>query len=365
MLISNTPHRACGARGGGLKGQQIRLLNSRICCPLKSQPRLKDDIFFLLLFQNFPHMKNFVFFIIIALTAYSENSDAQSLIPFTLYTQNMSALNPAAEFGTRFRDDYYNVRLAAAHRQQWIGTEDAPLLQSVSADYFPEYKNFSFGGHLQNRKTGAIGYTDLTGIFRYALKLSRFHTVTGGLSAGLGQYRIKTADIRLREAGDLIRNGENLTALTPHAGFGLQYKFKNRFYARLSAPQILNLRSRLESADNELIISSLLHLYAQAGTVFYTNRYESSFIELTAWARYLPGTPFGSVFNFRYQYDDLFWVGVGGDTAMIAHLEAGIILGRFGDRRLQIGAGYDYSFHPETVNLGHTAEISLAWMWGS
>jgi type IX secretion system PorP/SprF family membrane protein len=290
---------------------------------------------------------------------------AQQQTPFSLYRDAPVLLNPASEFQNHFRDDYFNVRVAAIYRQQWLGVEDAPQTQVISGDYFPEYKPFSFSGNLQNRKAGAIAQTSIYGTFRYELKLDRNHKVNAGISAGMVQHRINAADIKFLEPGDVIHNGESLTTITPDFNFGLLYKFKNRYYFGLSVPQIAGLSSKFKNEANDLTINNIQHFYAQGGALFYTNKYESSFIELSAWARYIPGTPFGSNFNFRYQYDDLFWVGVGGDTELIAHLEAGLIIGRFGDRRLQLGAGYDYPFQPDLVYLGNTFEVNLSWVWGA
>jgi len=290
---------------------------------------------------------------------------AQQQTPFSLYRDAPTLLNPASEFQNHFRDDYFNVRVAAIYRQQWVGVEDAPQTQVISGDYFPEYKPFSFSGNIQNRKAGAIAQTSVYGTFRYQLKLNRNHKVNTGISVGLNQHRINAADIKFLDPGDVIHEGRSLTSITPDFNFGVLYKFKNRFYFGLSVPQIAGLSSKFKNEGNDLTINNIQHFYVQAGAIFYTNKYESSFIELTTWARYVSGTPFASNFNFRYQYDDLFWVGVGSDTSLIAHLEAGLIIGRFGDRRLQLGAGYDYPFQPDLVFLGNTFEVNLTWVWGA
>ncbi len=290
---------------------------------------------------------------------------AQQQTPFTLYRDAGGILNPASEFQNYFRDEFFNLRLHLAHRQQWLGTEDAPQTQIGNFDYYPEYKNYGFGVHVFNQKTGAIARSEVRGTFRYRLKIDRSQSLNAGISAGINQYRIKPAGIRFAEPGDLIRSGENLTDMSPTVGFGLQYKFKNRFYAGLSAPYLLGTRSTFQNADNALTINNVSHFITDAGVIFYTNKYESSFLQISNQTGYTPGLPLLSVFNFRYQYDDLFWVGAGMNTALTAHLEAGIIVGRYGDRRLQIGAGYDYPFQPDVVFLGNSAEVNLTWIWGA
>ena len=302
---------------------------------------------------------------IIALFLLQTLATAQQQTPFSIYRDAPTLLNPASEFQNHFRDDYFNVRVAAIYRQQWVGVEDAPQTQVISGDYFPEYKPFSFSGNLQNRKAGAIAQTSIYGTFRYQLKLDRNHKINAGISAGMIQHRINANDIKFLDPGDVIHNGASLTTISPDFSFGILYKFKNRYYFGLSVPQIAGLSSKFKNEGNDLTINNIQHFHAQGGAIFYTNKHESSFIELSAWARYIPGSPFGSNFNFRYQYDDLFWVGIGGDTALIAHLEAGLILGRFGDRLLQLGAAYDYPFQPDLVYLGNTFEVNLTWVWGA
>ena len=126
---------------------------------------------------------------------------AQQQTPFSLYRDASTLLNPASEFQNHFRDDYFNVRVAAIHRQQWLGVEDAPQTQVISGDYFPEYKPFSFSGNLQNRKAGAIAQTSIYGTFRYELKIDRHHKVNAGVSAGMMQYRINAAEIKFLDPG--------------------------------------------------------------------------------------------------------------------------------------------------------------------
>ena len=290
---------------------------------------------------------------------------AQQQAPFTLRRDAGSILNPAAEFQNYFRDEFFNARINLAHRRQWIGTEDAPQTQIGNFDYYPEYKNHGFGVHIFNRKTGAIARSEVRGTFRYRLKIDRKQSLNAGLSVGVNQYRIKPAGIRFAEPGDLIRGGENLTDISPTVGFGMQYKFKNRFYAGLSAPYLLVTRYTFQNTDKALTISNISDFVSDAGVVFYLNNYESSFLQISNKTGYTPGLPLLSVFNFRYQHDDLFWIGAGINTVLTTNLEAGIIIGRYGDRRLQIGAAYDYSFQPDVVFLGNSAEVNLTWIWGA
>ena len=45
--------------------------------------------------------------------------------------------------------------------------------------------------------------------------------------------------------------------------------------------------------------------------------------------------------NLRYEYQHIFWLGIGGSTAGLAHLEAGFFL-EMASGDLLLGYGYDY-----------------------
>lgn len=289
---------------------------------------------------------------------------AQQQTPYSLYRDAAVLLNPASVTSTYFRNDYYNVRLGATYRQQWSGQEDAPHTEAVHFDYFPDYKPYSFSGNISNQQAGAIAETSVYATFRYQLKIDRSNIVRLGLSGGMQQTRIAANKIRFGQAGDIIHNGENLTSISPDFSFGATYYYKNRLWAGISVPQLPGFRNTFETSGNDLRLQDKQHFYATSGILFYTNQYETSFFEISTWLKYIPGSPFSTVLNFRYQHDELFWLGLGGDTSAIAHLEAGVILGSYKDRQLHLGAAYDYSFQPDVLLLGNTFELSLNWIWG-
>jgi type IX secretion system PorP/SprF family membrane protein len=186
-----------------------------------------------------------------------------------------------------------------------------------------------------------------------------------GLSAGGVNFRVDATDIRLREQGDLLGT-VNQSQFFPDVGVGMFYyrmlgRNDNMFYAGLSVPQVFGLDLTFQNDEGEYEVKRLQHYYGMLGYYFFLDN--GGFIEPSLWVKYTEGAPVNADFNLRYYLPVNFWIGAGGSSAGMLHLETGVLLGdTVGfDNTISIGYGYSYSFSSFGPSVGGTHELNLGF----
>jgi type IX secretion system PorP/SprF family membrane protein len=293
---------------------------------------------------------------------------AQQLSLFTQYRDNLTLLNPAA-VESDFLAFGQNITFGASYRTQWVGLDNAPRTLVARGSYLHTDGSgvaLMAGGYLMNDQTGPTGFTGFYG--RIAGIVTRNPEVGGfsvGLGAGAVNYRLNAAEIRLREPGDVL-GSVNQSKLFPDLSLGLFFyhlvgRNDDYFYAGLSVPQLFGLDLLFQDENGEYGVKRIQHFYGNVG--FYKFFNNNSFLEPSAWVKYVPGAPVNLDFNLRYYLPVNFWVGAGASTAGTAHLETGIVLGDTAgfDQTIRIGYGFGYSFSSFGPTAGTSHEINLAF----
>lgn len=296
--------------------------------------------------------------------------DAQQLSLFTQYREQTGIINPAALNGDYFISEQ-NLTFSATYRSQWTELQTTPRTQTIRGEYFADEMGgvgLLVGGHLMNDQTGPTGFTGLYGrIGGVIAEDPTFGGLAIGLTAGLVQYRVKTSEIRLRDANDLLGT-QDQAQLFPDVGVGIFYykmlegrRFRNDYiYIGASVPQVIGLELAFRNEQGEFFTQRVQHFYGQVGMYkFFRN---GSFLEPSVWVKYAPNVPVSADFNVRYQMVGSFWTGAGVATNGNFHIEAGFMLGpNIGfENTLKIGYGFDYSFSSFGPSVGNTHEINLS-----
>lgn len=294
------------------------------------------------------------------------NVNAQQLPLFTQYREYQTILNPAAVGSSYFALDQ-NLTFGASYRNQWTGFKNAPTTATLRGEYLYENTGFSLlsGGYILHDQTGPTGNTGIYGRIGGVISPDPYYGgISVGLTAGAVQYRVKGDEIFLREEGDIL-DGESQSKISPDVGFGI-YAYKNirrgdYVYGGISVPQVLGLDLSYKTDNGEYQTQRIQHIYAMAG---YLLRFkDESFIEPTVWAKYVKGADVNVDFNFRYQMQSNFWIGIGGSTSEAVHAEVGVLLGDNAglDNTIRIGYGFDYSFSSFGPFTGSTHEFSITY----
>ncbi len=319
-------------------------------------------------------MKNISVPIIAFLLFALSDLSAQHLPLFTQYRDHLSLLNPAAVSG-----DYLvyeqSVTIGASYRRQWVGLEAGPETQTLHGTYLHaqrESMSWQFGGHLLNDQTGPTGFTGLYGRISGILTDDPyFGGLSFGLSFGAVQYRVKATEIRLREENDIL-TATDQAQMYPDFGLGL-FAYRriegglldgNQVYAGLSVPQVFGLDLQFEDEEGTFSTQRVQHYYGLLGMYAYLS--DDSFLEPSAWIKYVPGAPVNVDLNLRYQMQSNFWIGTGLSTARMFHLELGYLAFDFltDDSIFRIGYGFDYAFRDYGPAAGSTHEINISFAFG-
>jgi Type IX secretion system membrane protein PorP/SprF len=132
-------------------------------------------------------------------------------------------------------------------------------------------------------------------------------------------------------------------------------------YVGASVPQMMGLDLNILDVDKSLQYQRVRHYYASAGWYHFFG--EGTFIEPSAWVKYVKNAPVNVDFNLRYQAANTFWVGAGGATSGNIHAEIGVIVGKnIGfDSNFRIGYGFDYSALTYGSLVGSTHEVNISY----
>ncbi len=300
---------------------------------------------------------------------YVPKMHAQQMPLFTQYREMHGILNPAAvPYG--FLTNQNKTSFGVLNRRQWLDIPNSPTTQILRGEHFAADRTgvaLLAGGYLMNDQTGPTGFTGLYG--RIAGVITNDADVGGvsfGLSLGAVQYRLKTTELKLREEGD-IRATEDRTTVYPDISIGAFWYQKtgdfsdDYVYAGVSVPQMIGLDLNIADVDKKLQYERVRHYYASAGWYHFFG--EGSFIEPSAWVKYVQNAPLNVDFNLRYQAANTFWVGAGTSLSGNIHAELGVILGKnIGfDSNFRVGYGFDYSAQSYGSFVGTTHEINLSY----
>ncbi|ARS34162.1 PorP/SprF family type IX secretion system membrane protein [Pontibacter actiniarum] len=209
---------------------------------------------------------------------------AQQLPQHTQYVQNNFLLNPAVAGIESYVD------LRSGYRSQWVGLEGAPSSFYASV-HTPLNKhdrnapqrhmrgnNAAAGANKNNRfhlkphhGLGAVAQMDKAGLLRtfslnlsyaYHLPLTSSLNLSGGVTAGLTQYRLKKEDLNLVTPNDPFLAGEFGSMNKADLGLGL-WLYSSNFYVGISGLQLL--RSETSKSEGDPRATLQKHYYATGG----------------------------------------------------------------------------------------------------
>jgi type IX secretion system PorP/SprF family membrane protein len=197
---------------------------------------------------------------IFALAACSSHLNAQQDAMYTHYMYNTLAVNPAYA-GSR---DALTATLL--HRSQWVDFKGAPVTQTLTLHTPLKSRKIGLGFSAVNDQVGPVKSTAMYVDFAYILKLTEKSRLAFGLKGGLNMMQIKLSSIALDEGTDPAFQNNVSSQLLPNFGFGMYY-YRERFYAGISAPKLLenNFRTN-ETSGSTRIASEQRHYFLIMGT---------------------------------------------------------------------------------------------------
>ena len=251
----------------------------------------------------------------------------QQKVQFTQYMFNPLVINPA------YAGADEALSLTLIQRSQWLGLEDAPVTQSLSAHTAFMHKQIGVGVTLVNDKVGV--HKNLTAVTNYAyhLQVGEKAHLSMGLLAGLHNQRSDYNSL----AGYQSPDPKIYNPLIRHTffDFGAGIYFRSpRVNIGFSAPEILP--GRIHVNDTMSIRMSAANYYLFSQYRFHLNdglEAQPSFM-----VKYLPGVPVSFDLNMNMIFRKVLTMGLSyRKSESVDFLLKGLLT-----PQLQFGYSYDH-----------------------
>ncbi len=301
-------------------------------------------------------MKKHIYLSIIG-TLLSLASFAQQDPSFSQYFFNPMYVNPGYA-GSR---DILSGTLV--HRSQWIGMDGAPETQSLNLHSAIPYSKIGLGLQVNNDKLGPMKNTSVGMIFAYHLHLGPEARLAFGVSGSVSNLRIDYGKINVDDNTDQSFTNNTASSWVPDAGAGL-YFYKNRFYAGLSAKNLIQSRFKLQDATIANSAKFFRHYYLTAGVV--KDLSDNFAIRPSILVKYVQAAPVVFDLNASIIFKQQLFLGAGfrtGKRIDIKGMDNMLIASVEYDFKNRLRFGYSYDFYlSRTGNYNSgTHEIMIGW----
>ncbi len=293
-------------------------------------------------------MKKLYIAIILVLTVATTFAQQQPI--YSQYMFNRFLINPAVTGNV----DYIPLRLSA--RQQWVGIDNAPSTQSISAHTLLGNKSMGVGGYIFADRFGPETKIGIQASYSYILPLNSWNSkLSFGLAVKGFQYALDYNKMTAIDEDDQVLNKNTETAFVPDADFGV-YLQGERYFVGLSATQLIEIPVKVaekEVEDNTMI----RHYYLLGGYKFALG--DKFDLEPSVLAKATEKTPFNIDLNLRGIYMQNYWAG-------FSYRSSGAIIAMIGVKYKGVVFGYsfDYSINEIQDYQSGSHEIVIGYNFG-
>lgn len=275
---------------------------------------------------------------------------AQQLPQLSQYNSHAYLYDPAVA-GSR---PWFELR--SAHRNQWVGIQDAPRTFMLSATT-PLGANMGVGGYIFTDHVGPSRRTGMQLSYAYHLRINEEIKLGMGLSFGMLQFLIDGSKIEFHDPDEPLMDAQLRGSLMPDATFGL-YLYHEKWWAGASAPQLLRNRVVFFDDRDQSLSTLAAHYYALAGyriPIGNELQLEPSFL-----LKYVSPVPPKLDLTATVRYRDMVWLGATYRTEDALSFMVGYWL----KKTFQFGYSYDLTTtHLRNYNTG-THEVMLGVTFG-
>lgn len=271
-----------------------------------------------------------------------QNGNAQQDAQYTQYMFNTMSVNPAYA-GSRGQ-----LSVAALYRSQWVGLAGAPKSQTLNLHSPIRNSKLGYGISIVNDEIGdgVVQETYFDAVISYTIDVSREGKLSFGVKAGGNLLNLDFQGLRNFDIEPV--NEENIeNKFSPNIGIGVYYH-ANRFYAGLSAPNLLETKhfdnAQRDANTVQFLSKERINFYLITGYVFDLNgnlKFKPAIL-----TKVVGGAPLQIDMSGSFMFNDKFTFGAAyrWDAAVSAMTGFQI------SDQLMIGLAYDR----ETTDLGGT-----------
>lgn len=267
---------------------------------------------------------------------------AQQDAQYTQYMFNTMSVNPAYA-GSRGQ-----LSIAALYRAQWVGLDGAPETQTLNIHSPIRNSRLGYGISVVNDNIGdgVVQETYLDAVLSYTIDVSLEGKLSFGLKVGGNLLNLDFNGLNNFDnepiTGDNIEN-----EFSPNFGLGVYYH-TNRFYAGLSAPNLLETdhfdNSQRDANDVQFLSTDRINFYLITGYVFDLSgnlKFKPAFL-----TKVVSGAPLQLDFSANFLFNEKFSFGAAYRWDAAFSALAGFQL----SDQFMLGLAYDR----ETTELGST-----------
>ncbi len=317
-----------------------------------------------------------LYFLLFAIFAISEVSQAQQLPVYNQFNYNQFVYNPALSSQT-------DVPVATLlHRNQWTGVSGGPETSLLSFNGIENDKKIGYAAYLYYDKTGILATTSAYGNYSFRFKVVQDFEITLGVSAGIINQGVDMAALRVTDPSDPIVNADISGKTVFDFNIGVNFTYKG-FDLGFAAPQLFS--NSIDFAPDDKNIEAVIQLQRHyVSNLSYTYNFEMSSLGsfgkemslvpqvIVRAAPFLDTNSMGvatSPTEYDVQFDahlmlnlkKLGWIGAGYRS------NVGVITNLGFNLTEDLAVGYAYEFNTSEVSeqLGTTQELSLIYKFGA
>jgi len=315
------------------------------------------------------------FYIIVLFVIAGLQLRAQQRPQYTQYVFDPVLVNPAVSGIENYTD------VKAGYRSQWTGLQgapvtsfftinaplgrnfiegdatqspangDNPLGRAFTQTYMAAEPHHGIGLTVVTDKAGPIRQTNFDATYAYHLGISPTLNLAVGVSAGISNYTLNTAEVTT-EFSDPAINGGNYNQFKPDVGAGL-WAYSSTYFIGASVQQLLPQTISFSSNSIYNQGKTVPHFFFTAGYKLFLD--DDITLLPSVMAKVVNPVPVSYDLNLKLAFRDHFWIGG-------AYRESDAVAGMIGfniGSFLSFGYSYDYTTsNLNTVSNG-THEIVI------
>ncbi|MDH7447835.1 PorP/SprF family type IX secretion system membrane protein [Aquimarina sp. 2201CG14-23] len=267
---------------------------------------------------------------------------AQQDAQYTQYMYNTISVNPA------YAGSRNAISITGLYRNQWIGIDGAPVTQTLNIHSpIGASEKVGLGLSLVNDKIGPTQETYIDIDFSYTINTSDDGKLSFGVKAGGHLLDVDFNRLNQYATSDILLDTNIDNKFSPNVGIGAYY-YTSKFYAGISAPNLLKTKHFNESSNDNTASSFLaverINYYMILGYVFDINEYLK--LKPAVLSKVVSGSPLQVDVSANFLlYDKL--------TLGLAYRWSAALSGLVGFQvsdSMMLGFAYDW----ETTALGNT-----------
>lgn len=251
---------------------------------------------------------------------------------YTQYMYNQNILNPA------YAGSRSDLSIGILARTQWVGLDGAPDTQTLNIHSAALGNGLGIGLSVIHDQIGPAEESNLMLDLSYTLQVSASANLAFGVKGSYNNLSI--GHVNPLETGDIVFDTP-IDEWYPNVGVGAYY-YTDRFYAGLSAPNLLESFSYELSSTGKKVndISDTMHFFGTLGYVFDLS--DNLKLKPSAMVNMVSGSPIELDLNASLFINDMFEVGLSwreGDS-----IDA--LIGIQASPAIRIGYAYDHTLTP-------------------